>query len=87
MNLVGCGAAILAVVVSTAAWPIQFLYPLFAVTTIAPQHLDITQSWVAWGFGYTKVTTKEYMKMSIPAGWITGAILCMTIYFLYGGLC
>lgn len=87
MNLVGCGAAILAVVVSTAAWPIQFLYPLFAVTTIAPQHLDITQSWVAWGFGYTKVTTKEYMKMSIPTGWIVGAILCMTIYVLYGGLC
>lgn len=86
MNLVGCGTAILAVVASIAPWPVQFLYPLFAVTTIAPQHLDITQSWVAWGFGYTKVTTKEYMKMSIPTGWIVGAILCMTIYVLYGNL-
>lgn len=86
MNLVGCGAAILAVVVAVADWPVQFLYPLFAVTTIAPQHLDVTQSWVAWGFGYTKVSTRDYMKMSIPTGWIAGAILCISVYFLYGGL-
>lgn len=86
MNLVGCGAAILAVVVSTAAWPIQFLYPLFAITTIAPQHLDVTQSWVAWGFGYTKVGTKDYMKMSIPTGWIIGIILCILVFIMYGNL-
>ncbi|MBU3804094.1 MAG: citrate transporter [Candidatus Cellulosilyticum pullistercoris] len=86
LNLVGCGAAILAVVVSTATWPVQFLYPLFAVTTVAPQHLDITQSWVAWGFGYTKVSTKEYMKMSIPTGWIIGIILCAIVFVMYGHL-
>lgn len=86
MNLVGCGAAMLALVVATANWPIMFIYPLFAITTIAPEHLDITQSWVAWGFGYTKVSPKDYMKMSIPTGWIVGAILCITVYFMYGGL-
>jgi hypothetical protein len=86
MNLVGSGAALLAVVVSVANWPVQFLYPLFAVTTIAPQHLDITQSWVAWGFGYTKVTTKDYMKMSIPTGWVIGIILCIFVFVRYGNL-
>ncbi len=86
MNLVGCGAAILAVVVSTAAWPVQFLYPLFAITTVAPQHLDVTQSWVAWGCGYTKVSTKDYMKMSIPSGWIIGIILCAIVFIMYGNL-
>ncbi|ABX44114.1 V-type ATP synthase subunit I [Lachnoclostridium phytofermentans] len=86
MNLVGCGAAILAVVVSVTAWPVQFLYPLFAITTVAPQHLDVTQSWVAWGFGYTKVSTKDYMKMSIPAGWIIGIVLCILVFFMYGHL-
>jgi hypothetical protein len=86
MNLVGCGAAILAVVVSTAAWPVQFLYPLFAITTVGPQHLDVTQSWVAWSFGYTKVSTKDYMKMSIPTGWIIGIILCAVVFILYGRL-
>lgn len=86
MNLVGSGAAILAVVVSTAAWPVQFLYPLFAITTVAPQHLDVTQSWVAWGFGYTKVPAKDYMKMSIPTGWIIGIILCVLVFIMYGNL-
>ncbi|WP_331671043.1 hypothetical protein [Enterocloster bolteae] len=56
------------------------------MTTIAPQHLDITQSWVAWGFGYTKVSTKDYMKMSIPTGWIVGIICCAAVFVLYGGL-
>lgn len=86
MNLVGSGSAILAVVVSIAAWPVQFLYPLFAVTTVAPQHLDVTQSWVAWGFGYTKVPARDYMKMSIPTGWIIGIILCAIVFFMYGSL-
>lgn len=86
MNLVGSGAAILAVVVSTAAWPVQFLYPLFAVTTVAPQHLDVTQSWVAWGFGYTKVPARDFMKMSIPSGWIIGIILCAVVFVMYGNL-
>ncbi|ASA20682.1 citrate transporter [Paenibacillus donghaensis] len=86
MNLVGSGSAILAVVVATAAWPVQFLYPLFAITTVAPQHLDVTQSWVAWGFGYTKVPAKEYMKMSIPTGWIIGIILCAIVFIMYGNL-
>ena len=87
MNLVGCGTAILAVIVSTLPdIPVPLLYPLFAITTVAPQHLDITQSWVAWGFGYTKVTAKDYMKMSIPTGWVIGIICCIIVYFLYGSL-
>ena len=87
MNLVGCGTAILAVVIAILPGaPVAFLYPLFAITTIAPQHLDITQSWVAWGFGYTKVSAKDYMKMSIPAGWIVGIICCAAVYVMYGGL-
>lgn len=87
MNLVGCGTAILAVVIATLPnAPVALLYPLFAITTVAPQHLDITQSWVAWGFGYTKVSAKDYMKMSIPTGWVIGIIMCAIVYVLYGGL-
>jgi GntP family gluconate:H+ symporter len=85
MNLVGSGSAILAVVLAVnPTMPVAFLFPLFATTTIAPQHLDITQSWVAWGLGYTKVSSKEYMKKSIPTGWIVGAIICVLVYVLYG---
>lgn len=85
MNLVGSGSAILAVVLAVnPTMSPAFLFPLFAITTIAPQHLDITQSWVAWGLGYTKVTSREYMKKSIPTGWIIGVILCLITFFLYG---
>ncbi|MDV4763515.1 citrate transporter [Enterococcus faecium] len=85
MNLVGSGSAILAVALAVnPTMSPAFLFPLFAITTIAPQHLDITQSWVAWGLGYTKVTSREYMKKSIPTGWIVGAILCLITFFLYG---
>lgn len=87
MNLVGSGTAILAVVVATLPnAPVAFLYPLFAITTLAPQCLDITQSWVAWGLGYTKVSTKDYMKLSIPTGWIVGILSCIAVYVLYGNL-
>lgn len=85
-NLVGCGTAIAVVVLSLTNWPLAFIYPMFAVTTIVPQHLDITQSWVAWGLGYTKVGSKDYMKFSIPTGWIIGAILCLVVFVMHGSL-
>ena len=85
-NLVGCGTAIAAVVLSVNTWAVPFLYPIFSVTTIVPQHLDITQSWVAWGLGYTKVGTRDYMKMSIPTGWVIGAVLCLLAFALYGAV-
>ena len=85
-NLVGCGTAIAAVVLSVAQWPVAFIYPMFAITTIVPQHLDITQSWVAWGLGYSKVGSRDFMKFSIPTAWIAGAILCVVAFFMYGGL-
>ena len=85
LNLVGSGSAILAVVLAAnPAAPVAFMFPLFATTTIAPQHLDITQSWVAWGFGYTKVSSGDFMKKSIPTGWIIGIIMCMVTFALYG---
>lgn len=85
-NLVGSGTAIVAVVLAIADWPVAFLYPLMAVATIVPQHIDITQSWVAWGLGYTKANSREFMKFTIPTGWIIGAILCIVVYVMYGSL-
>lgn len=85
-NLVGCGTAIAVVILQVASWPVAFIYPLFSVTTIVPQHLDITQSWVAWGLGYTHVSSKDYMKYTILTGWVIGAILCFMNLALNGSL-
>ena len=83
-NLVGCGTAIAAVVLSLTQWPVAFIYPIFAMATIVPQHLDITQSWVAWGLGYAKVGSRDFMKYSIPTGWIAGGLLCLIAFFMFG---
>ena len=85
-NLVGSGTAVAALVLSVFQWPVMFMYPVLATATIVPQHLDITQSWVAWGLGYSKVSSKDFMKMSIPTGWVAGAILMFVAFFMYGGL-
>jgi hypothetical protein len=83
LNLVGCGAAMVSIFKAVVPGiPVEFLFPLFAITTVAPQHLDVTQSWVAWGFGYTKVSTKDYLKMSIPTGWIVGIVMVAIVYFV-----
>jgi len=84
VNLVGSGGAVAAVVLAATSWELAFIFPLFAVLTIAPQHLDITQSWVAWGLGYHKVGSKDFMKFSIPTGWIAGAILCIIALIMFG---
>lgn len=87
MNWVGSGVAIFSVVLaSNPGIAIQFMYPLTAAVTIFPQHLDLTQSWVAWGMSYAKVSSSDYMKRSIPTGWICAAIMCLVIYVMYGAM-
>ncbi len=87
MSLVGCGAAILAIFLSSdSVLPVAFLYPLFSCITLTVQHLDITQSWVAWGIGYTKVDTKQFMKIAIPTGYAISIICCLLVYFMRGSL-
>ena len=89
-NLVGSGAAFATIVFvglgdsAAIALTIPFIYALFSVSTIVPQHVDITQSWVAWGFGYTNVSPKDFMKMSIPTGYILSIIIIFLAFLMYG---
>jgi hypothetical protein len=83
MTLVGCGAATLGVI--KTFFPVALLYPLFAIPTITMNIGScITQSWVAWGLGYTKVEAKDFLRLSIPNGWVTSIILCALTYFMVG---
>ena len=40
---------------------------------------------MAWGLGYTKVASKDYMRYSIPTVWIAGVLCCAAVYLMYGG--
>ena len=83
LTLVGSGAATLGVI--RHMFPVTLLYPLFAIGTVTMNIGScITQSWVAWGLGYTKVEGKEFLKLSIPNGVIISFILAAITYFMFG---
>ena len=87
MTLVGCGAATLGVLQNVGHFPVPFLYAVFAIPTITVNIGScITQSWVAWGLAYTKVESKDFLKLSIPNAYVTGILQYAAVYILLGGL-
>ena len=87
MTLVGCGAATLGVLRGVASFSIPFLYCVFAIPTITVNIGScITQSWVAWGLAYTKVESKDYLKLSIPCAYISGILLYVLTFVTVTGL-
>lgn len=87
MTLVGCGAATLGVLSNVASFSVPFLYGVFVIPTITVNIGScITQSWVAWGLAYTKVESKDFLKLSIPNVYLTGVIQYVAVFILLGGL-
>ena len=59
------------VILTALGYPLEFLFPLIIVPSICMNIAACpTQSYVAWGISYAKLETKEYIKKSIPWGWI-----------------
>lgn len=87
MTLVGCGAATLGVLSNVASFSVPFLYAVFAIPTITVNIGScITQSWVAWGLAYTKVESKDFLKLSIPNAYITGVLQYALTFIMLAGL-
>lgn len=87
MTLVGCGAATLGVLSNVASFSVPFLYAVFVIPTITVNIGScITQSWVAWGLAYTKVESKDFLKLSIPNAYLTGVLQYVAAFILLGGL-
>ena len=83
LTLFGCGAALLGILQGFGL-PSSFLAPLFIIpSTVMNVSCCITQSWIAWGIGYTKVPTKEYMKTSIVVGWAICITMQLVTYFVF----
>ncbi|MDU5723702.1 MAG: citrate transporter [Clostridium butyricum] len=83
-TLAGCGAATLGILKSVG-FGTPLLFPLMYAPTVTMNILScITQSWIVWGLGYTKVDTKDFLKLSIPAGWLICAILSLITYIMFG---
>lgn len=83
-TLFGCGAALLGILLGFGTLPVEFLAALFIIpSTVMNVSCCITQSWIAWGIGYTKVPTKEYLKTSIICGWSLCVIMELVTYFCF----
>ena len=87
LTLVGCGAATLGVLKNVASFSVPFMYCVFAIPTITGNLGScITQSWTAWGLSYSKVESKDFLRLSVPTLYIGGAILFALTFIAMGAL-
>jgi hypothetical protein len=88
LTLYGGGAATLGILKSIGFLQPEYVPYLFTLmitsTTVMNVSACVTQSWVAWGIGYGKVSGREYLKSSVPLGWAVVAVLQIVTYFMYG---
>ena len=76
LTLYGCGAATLGVLSSVGHFSVPFLFCVFTIpATTVNVGSCITQSWIAWGLAYTKVESRDYLKLSIPFAYICSILL------------
>ena len=83
-TIMGAGAVTVAIL-QGVGFTTPLLFPLLAATTLTMNAGScLTQSWISWGIGYTKTPSNEYLKLSIPTGWLICAIMAMVTYFMVG---
>ena len=87
LTLYGCGAATLGVLSTVGHFSAPFLFCVFTIpSTTVNVGSCITQSWIAWGLAYTKVESKDFLKLSIPFAYITSILLYILTAFTVTGL-
>ena len=83
-TLFGCGAATLGIL-KGIGFSTPYLYALMAIPSITMNvSICMTQSWVAWGVSYSKVSTREHLKTTLPVAWIICIIMQAITYFMFG---
>ena len=84
LTLAGAGPAT-AKILTTIGFTSPYVLMLLGTTTLS-MHVSgcFTQSWTAWGIGYTKVQTNEWLKKSVPACWVFCIAILIYTYLVYG---
>ena len=84
LTLFGCGAATLGIL-KGIGFSTAFLAPIMIIPSVVMNvSCCITQSWIVWGVNYTKVPTREFLKLSATAGWIITIIVQAMVYVMFG---
>lgn len=83
-TLFGCGAATLGIL-KGIGFPTPYLYALMVIPSITMNvSICMTQSWIAWGVSYSKVSTREHLKMTLPYAWLVCIIMQAITYVMFG---
>ena len=84
LTIWGAGVATFAIVAGTGILPLAVLYPLFYIqSTTVTTNCCPTQSWNMWAIGYTKISTRDYMKQTLVYALPTALILEIVAYFMF----
>lgn len=84
LEVVGTGAALVAIMRSANVLPIPLLYSLWFPGTVMSGSVDPTNSWTLWTIGYTKVTHGQFLKVALPFGMLMVAISTFVAFFMLG---
>ena len=83
-TLFGCGAATLGIL-KGIGFSTPYLYALMVIPSITMNvSICMTQSWIAWGISYAKVSTREHLKKTLPVAWIICAVMQAITYIMFG---
>lgn len=76
LTIFGSGSGVLLAIIALGYFPSSYLFVLFLCVGMAMNHMScMTQSNVAWTCNYLKMDVREYIKRSIPCGWILTVLL------------
>ncbi|WP_273705803.1 gluconate:proton symporter [Leuconostoc mesenteroides] len=84
LHVWGAGAATAAVLAATGTFQPIFLLPLLYTASIMAVSIDLTQSGNTWALTYSKLETKEYLKMGIPVMWVVSFVNELLVYGFFG---
>lgn len=84
LTLMGAGVVTVGIL-NTIGMPTTLMFPFLTGTTIIMNcATDLTQSWNSWAVGYTKCETKDFLRLSIPVGWVMTAIVMIVSWVMRG---
>lgn len=86
LTLMGAGVVTVGIL-NSIGMPTMLMFPLLTATTIVMNcATDLTQSWNSWAVGYVKCDTKDFLKLTIPVGWVMTALLMVLTIIMRGGV-
>jgi hypothetical protein len=82
LQIIGTGAALLAVFLNAKVVSPMYLYCVWRGVLCLGASQDPTNSWTLWTIGYTKVTHGQFLKTALLWGWLMAAVNAFLAYVM-----